>query len=446
VTVQDMAEIAADVRDGMVPAHIYNDAGLFERERDTVFARSWVFLAHSSEISNPGDYVVRHVLEDSFIVARDEAGEVRVMFNMCLHRGMQVCRAEVGNASHFRCPYHGWSYKNDGRLVGLPFHREAYGGETGFPKKGQRLLPAPAMESYRGLIFVSMDPDAPPLSEWLGDFAFYLDFYVNQSPAGIELYGPQRWRIKANWKIGAENFCGDSYHTPQTHHSIVEVGLFGEPKASKRKEGACYFATRGGGTTYKLPPEGTFASGMRYVGYPDEMIATTAETWSADQQALIGRDGFMPSAATIFPNLSFVHNWPEVDAEGTIRPFISLRQWQPISASETEVLSWFAVDANAPEGYKEQSYKAYLMCFGSSGMFEQDDVENWVSITSTAGGRMARRLRLNSRMGLAADGGLISERAGNFAGPATAYVGYGEHNQRAWLGLWADAMEKGAEQ
>ena len=58
------------------------------------------------------------------------------MFNMCLHRGMQVCRAELGNASHFRCPYHGWTYRNDGRLAGLPFHHDAYGGEAGLRAQG----------------------------------------------------------------------------------------------------------------------------------------------------------------------------------------------------------------------------------------------------------------------------------------------------------------------
>jgi hypothetical protein len=135
-----------------------------------------------------------------------------------------------------------------------------------------------------------------------------------------------------------------------------------------------------------------------------------------------------------------VHNWPRIDDAGQVRPFISLRQWQPVSESETEVLSWFAVDRNAPELFKAQSYKAYLMCFGSSGMFEQDDVENWVSITSTAKGSMARRLLLNSRMGLALDGSPVSARPASFSGPGTAYRGFGEHNQRQWLSLWADHL------
>jgi phenylpropionate dioxygenase-like ring-hydroxylating dioxygenase large terminal subunit len=437
----DLAEVLTDVRQGMIPAHVYNDDEIFALERSRIFTRSWLFLAHESEIPDRGDYVIRRIMDDSFIVVRDESGGVRVLFNMCLHRGMQVCRAELGNASHFRCPYHGWSYRNDGKLIGLPFHGDAYGGEDGFQKKGQTLLPAPASDSYNGLIFASLDPDAPALQDYLGDFTFYLDFYTKQSPGGIELRGPQKWRVKTNWKIGAENFAGDSYHTPQTHTSVVEIGLFREPKANKRKEGALYFAGRGGGTTYKLP-DGDFRSKMNYVGYPDAMVDTMETVWSPHQQRVVSDDGFMVSAATAFPNLSFVHNWPQVGSGGTVAPFISLRLWQPISARETEVLSWFAVDKSAPEQFKRDSYKAYLMCFGSSGMFEQDDVENWTSITQTAGGTMARRLRLNSRMGLRSDGSPLNPPLADFSGPGVAYQGFGEFNQRAWLGNWCDHLEQ----
>jgi len=432
-----------DVRRGMIPAHIYNDSEIFTLEKERLFGRSWLFVAHESEVPQPGDYVVRHVLEDSFIISRDDKGEVRAMFNMCLHRGMQVCRAEMGNASHFRCPYHGWSYRNDGRIVGLPFHKEAYGGEAGFARKGQTLLPAPAIDTYNGLIFISLDADAQPLEEFLGDFAFYLDYYTKQSSSGIELRGPQRWRVKANWKIGAENFAGDMYHTPQTHTSVVEIGLFREPKAEKRKEGNTYWAGKGGGTTYKLPP-GSLEDRLRYVGYPDEMIMRMKETWSEEQLTVIGDNGFMISAASLFPNLSFVHNWPRVADSDDVLPFISIRQWQPISENETEILSWFAVDKEAPEEFKALSYKAYLMCFGSTGMFEQDDVENWVSLTNTAAGSMARRLLLNSRMGLLSDETPVVPplKAEEFAGPGVAHVGYGEYNQRNLLNEWANHLQR----
>lgn len=439
----ELVGVFDNVRRGMIPAHIYNDKELFALEKERLFGRAWTFVGHESEIPHDGDYVVRRVLDDSFIIARDSDGTVRALFNMCLHRGMQVCRAEMGNASNFRCPYHGWTYRNDGRLTGLPFHREAYGGDEGFAKD-QTLLPAPNFASYNGLLFISLDGGAEPLHDFLGDFRFYLDYYTKQSAGGVEVRGPQRWRIKANWKIGAENFAGDMYHTPHTHASIVDIGLFREPKAQKRKDGATYWAHRGGGTTYKLPP-GTFEERMRYVGYPTEMIDRIKDVWTPQQQRVVGEDGFMISAATCFPNLSFVHNWPKVrDRDDEVLPFISIRLWQPISENETEVCSWFAVDSAAPPQYKQDSYKAYLMCFGSTGMFEQDDVENWVSLTTTAGGSMARRLLLHSRMGLLADDRPVVEALAPsaFHGPGRAQVGYNEHNQRAWVTMWADYLQK----
>jgi phthalate 3,4-dioxygenase subunit alpha len=436
-----LEELAADVRRGMVPAQIYSDPAVFEIEKRRVFGTTWVFLAHESEIPEPGDYVVRRIIDDSFIVSRDEHGEIRVLFNMCLHRGMQVCRAEAGNASHFRCPYHAWTYRNSGELVGVPFHKDAFGGEAGLRRDGVGLLPAPRVETYAGLIFASLSEGGPGLLEHLGGFEFYLDFYLSQSDGGAEVSGPQRFRINANWKIGAENFAGDSYHTPHTHASVVEIDLFSAPKASKRKEGALYAAGSGGGTTYKLPTT-DFAENLRFIGYPPDMIERMAARWDDKHRAMVGTHGFMPSAATVMPNLSFVHNWPVVDETGLVVPFISIRQWQPVSATETEVLSWFVVDRHAPDWYKAASYKAYLMCFGSSGMFEQDDVENWTSITQMARGQMAERLNLFNRMGLTREGEPVAPPI-SWPGPGRAYTGFGEYNQREFLHQWCELLEAG---
>jgi phthalate 3,4-dioxygenase subunit alpha len=431
--------IVENIRQGMIPATIYSDEELFALEEERVFGRAWLFLAHESEIPTPGDYVLRRIVHDSFIVIRDEHGAVRVLFNMCLHRGMQLCRAEIGNTSHFRCPYHAWTYRNTGELNGVPFHKDAYGGEEVLPIRGRSLLPAPRTAIRNGMIFASLDADAPALDDYLGGFGFFLDLYTRQSEQGLELRGPQRWVVEANWKIAAENFAGDTYHTPVTHTSVVEIGLFKEPKARKRKEGALYWAGAGGGTTYKLPP-GSFEENMAHVGYPDSVIRSAGRVWSPEQRALVADPGFMISAATIFPNLSFVHNWPVVNEDGLVAPFISIRLWQPLSATRTEIFSWFAVDAEAPQWFKDASYKAYLMCFGSSGMFEQDDVENWNSITTMAKGQMARRLRLNSRMGMDAESRPLRAPVPNWPAPGEAYTGFGEQNQRSVLRLWGEYM------
>jgi phthalate 3,4-dioxygenase subunit alpha len=435
----DTSKLPEQVGAGRFPAGIYSDPDLHAAERERVFSRTWQFLAHESEISQPGDFVMRRMLNDSFILTRDEGGAVRVLLNQCRHRGMQVCRAEAGRATLFRCPYHAWTYRNTGELVGVPFHVESYGGERGLDLPRTGLVSPPRVETYNGLIFANLDAAAASLEDSLGDMRFFLDLYTRQSAAGVELRGPQRWRVGCNWKIGAENFGGDSYHTPHTHTSVVEIGLFAEPRAKNRMRGALYVAGGGSGTTYKLP--GTdFDANLAYIGYPPEMRRRMQETWSAAQQELAGRAGFMVSAATVYPNLSLVHNWPIVSEGGPLTPFISLRLWQPISATETEAWSWFMVDSQAPEWYKDESLKAYLACFGTSGMFEQDDMENWTSITSVAKGYLSSRQSLDSTMGLAPDGGTLHEPVADWPGPGRAYVGYGEYGQRAFLGHWADDL------
>lgn len=442
-----LAGVLAGVRAGRFPAGIYSDAGIHRLERERLFSRSWQFLAHEAEVPEPGDFVVRRILDDSFIVVRDQEGTVRVLLNMCRHRGMQVCRAEAGTASHFRCPYHAWTYRNDGRLVGVPFHAEAYGGDAGLDRAASGLVSPPRVETFRGLVFASLAAEGPSLAHHLGGAAFYLDLYLSQSPAGVELRGPQRWQVECNWKIGAENFSGDSYHTPHTHVSVVEIGLFLEPNAQKRKQGALWCAGAGGGTTYKLPTA-DLDENLAYIGYPPDMVERMKGVWSPRQQDLVGRHGFIVSATSLFPNLSLVHNWPRVHPDAHVVPFISLRLWQPLGPTSTEVLSWFLVDRLAPDWFKAASYRAYLMSFGSSGMFEQDDVENWTSITSVAKGRFAASVTLDSTMGLATGagrpaGGTLRPSLEDWPGPGQAHLGYGEYGQRHLLGLWADALDGG---
>jgi phthalate 3,4-dioxygenase subunit alpha len=429
------------VREGLMPAGVYSDAAIHHAERQRIFAKTWNFVAHEAEIPNAGDFVLRQIAGDSFIVVRGNDGKVRVLLNMCRHRGMQVCRSEAGTTERFRCPYHAWTYSNTGALALVPFQGDVLGPDES-RRQGLGLAEPAQTAMYRGMVFATLNAEAPPLDEFLGDFRFFLDIYFHQSEGGIDIRGPQRWRINSNWKIGAENFVGDSYHTPHTHVSVVEVGLFREPKASRRREGALYWAAPGGGTTYKLPTT-DFEENLAYIGYPPEMVARMASTWTPEQQRLVGPAGFMVSAATLFPNVSLVHNWPAVHEGTDVVPFISLRQWHPVSATETEVYSWFVVDRLAPDWFKADSYKAYLMCFGSSGMFEQDDVENWTSITTVSQGAMASQVELELRLGFdPSTGEVLGTPVANWPAPGRAYTGYGEFNQRELLTMWADHLER----
>ena len=137
-------DVVGGIRQGMVPAYVYSDPDVFELERERLFGTAWVFLAHESEIPIPATTSCAGCVDDSFIVVRDEARRGCASTSTCACTAACRCAAaEVGNASHFRCPYHGWTYRNDGPLAGLPFHqRRLRRRRRASSRTEQHLLPA----------------------------------------------------------------------------------------------------------------------------------------------------------------------------------------------------------------------------------------------------------------------------------------------------------------
>ena len=94
-----------------------------------MFGRCWLYVAHATQIPHPGDFVTSYMGEEPVIVCRDGEDRVHVFVNSCRHRGSRACRLDAGNTRMFTCPYHGWTYDMQGRLVGVPQFQEAYYGE-----------------------------------------------------------------------------------------------------------------------------------------------------------------------------------------------------------------------------------------------------------------------------------------------------------------------------
>ncbi|MBM3941183.1 MAG: Rieske (2Fe-2S) protein, partial [SAR202 cluster bacterium] len=115
-----------DSSTGLVSREIHVDEDIYKLEQERVFARVWLFVGHESQIPKPGDYFVGRMGEESVIMARDRQDKIHVFLNSCRHRGMKVCRYDEGNTPVFTCPYHGWSFGLDGKLVGVPYFKEAY--------------------------------------------------------------------------------------------------------------------------------------------------------------------------------------------------------------------------------------------------------------------------------------------------------------------------------
>jgi 3-phenylpropionate/trans-cinnamate dioxygenase alpha subunit len=120
----DLNVLVDDAR-GRISRRIYADPEIHVLEQERIFRRAWGFLAHESEVPNPGDYIERALAGEPVIIIRGNDGKVRALLNSCRHRGMRVVRADRGNASFLRCPYHGWSYSREGQLV-QAFAEELY--------------------------------------------------------------------------------------------------------------------------------------------------------------------------------------------------------------------------------------------------------------------------------------------------------------------------------
>ncbi len=379
------------IPNGRVPARIFNDEDVYQLEVERLFSRAWMFLAHESEVPSPGDYVTRYIGNNSIIVARTEGGSIAANLNMCRHRGNQLCKSEMGNASHFRCSYHGWVYRNTGELAGVPYLNEGYGGQL---KRRDWPLLSVKTDTYNGLIFGNLDPDCESLADYLGGFQFYLDIYLRQGPTGAEVYGPpDHWVADTDWKICAENFSGDGYHTPVAHQFGFHLGYFPSSGASHSQGWAVNIPGRGHaiglGHTPGMPP---------FFGYPDDLVEQMRQALSPEQLDIFGRT--RTAVGTVFPNLSFlIQPFSRIPGEAGVR-FCTMRLWHPLGAGKMQMYSWCLVPKGASPEYKEEAYKAYTLAFGQAGTFEQDDFENWTNVTRQAGSSAVRDVEFPYLMGL----------------------------------------------
>ena len=109
------------IRPDRVHGSLYSDPAIFEAELQNIWYRTWVYVGHESEVPNVNDYVVKSIGPQSIIMTRDEQGKINLLLNRCSHRGNEVCSYPKGNARSFTCPFHAWTFANDGRLAGYAF-------------------------------------------------------------------------------------------------------------------------------------------------------------------------------------------------------------------------------------------------------------------------------------------------------------------------------------
>ncbi len=413
-----MAEIIRPDK-GEVPAFIFRSPQVYELELEQIFARCWLVVAHESEVPQPGDYVTRFMGDDPIIVCRGEDGRIRVFLNVCRHRGMMLCRADLGNTSHFRCPYHGFTYDNRGRLIGVPFEREVYGPDH--DRSRLSLLEA-RCATYAGLVFATWAPAGETLEQYLSDMRWYLDLLLKR--AEMEVVGPpQRWVVETNWKLPSDNFVSDAYHTATTHASLAAIGLV--PTIAFAMAGVQIGAGNGHGLGLGLGTGPVM---------PPELLARYERHLTPEQMQLWMR--MQNLHATVFPNCSLLLTSAAV-INGERVAQTTLRLWQPKGPERIEIWSWLLLERDADARRKALIRRAYTLTFGSSGILEQDDTENWTNITAATRGAIARSaLRFDYTMGLGHE-----EMVRDFPGPGQVLnTKFQEANSRAFFRRWRELI------
>lgn len=348
------------IQPGRVHGSLYYDPEIFAAELERIWFRTWVYVGHESEVPKVNDFIRKSIGPMPVIMVRDRQGKVRLLLNRCPHRGNAVCVMDKGNRASFTCPYHSWTFSNDGRLIGYAFPD----GYKDAPKSELGLGQVPRVESYRGFVFASMAAEGPSLEAHLGGARRALDQLCENSPEGeVEITaGFLQHRTRANWKFILENEC-DGYHPGFVHASIFAVTdskigeLYGADSTAVTRD----FGN--GHTEVDLRPE------FRKRGEPLSWFGTTAKrlpdyvakmeaAYGAERARQIMIDG--TPHTMIFPNLFIAE--------------IQLFVIQPVAVDET-IQHVTALQFKGAPDFNRRMRQQTMGSVGPAGFLLADDTE-----------------------------------------------------------------------
>jgi choline monooxygenase len=198
------------------PSAWYTDPRILELERRTVFLPSWQPVGRVDQVGHPGQYITAEVASEPVLIVRGNDSVLRGFFNVCRHHAAAVTTQAQGKTENLRCPYHGWTYDLEGRLILTP----EFAGVTNFDRSANGLVPVQIAE-WQGWVFVKLDGLGLTLEKFLG-----ADLFERLEPLNLErLNWLQRrsYFLNCNWKVFVDNYLDGGYHVPHIHGGLSSV-------------------------------------------------------------------------------------------------------------------------------------------------------------------------------------------------------------------------------
>lgn len=195
-----------------LPAWVYRNPQMTRLEMQRLIGASWQILCHISDLPGPGDYVTLEIANESIFAVRDRDGGIRAFHNVCRHRGAKMLDGHGNCPGIITCPYHGWSYRLDGALTGLPL-KETF---PDLDRSTHGLAPV-RVEIFMGFVYVCINGNPQPVKDMWGDLAREFEPYRFEDMVPIAPFYQEIW--EADWKIAMDNYL-ESYHVPIGHPGL----------------------------------------------------------------------------------------------------------------------------------------------------------------------------------------------------------------------------------
>jgi choline monooxygenase len=199
-----------------IPAPWYFDTRIAQLERLSVFAANWQLVGRLDQVQQPGQFFTIDVNGEPLLIVRSDDGTLRAFFNVCRHHAAAVEPQTAGCAKQFRCPYHGWTYGNDGALKGMV----EFEGVCNFDRKDNGLVPI-RVGTWENFVFVNLDGNASPLTEFLGKVPS-LVAPLNLTET-LHYFDRRIYPLNCNWKVYVDNYLDGGYHVPHAHKGLSSV-------------------------------------------------------------------------------------------------------------------------------------------------------------------------------------------------------------------------------